>query len=197
MANVLDKVEQKAFRSYWDDGLLDTMAGLGLVAIGASWWQDVAVIGAVFPAVVFTMWAPLRKKLVEPRLGYVEFSGDRELKSRSFKQGMTVFLTGTMLLGMAAFFLWNSGEVPVFRRWVPGVPAILLGLMSLPFGIFTKCRRFYLYAAVLIAAGVVTVLMNYRPGPPIFGAGIIVTVSGVFLLIRFFGSHPAEPGLPE
>jgi len=195
MTDSLEKLERNAFRSYWDDGLLDLLAGLCLVAIGASWWKDAAVLGAVFPAVAFSMWYPLRKRLIEPRLGYVEFSGKRELKARSFKQGMTSFLSGTTLLGLAVFYYWNSGQFPELREFVPGVPATILALMAFPFGIFTGCRRYFVYAAALIAAALVTVFMHTRPGPPIFGAGVAVTVSGLALMIRFFNSHRADPGV--
>ena len=87
-------VERKAFRSFWNDGLLDLMVGLVILLIGISWWQDIAVMGAIFPAVCASMWYPLRRRLVEPRMGYVEFSGSRELKVRSFRHGLFAFFTG-------------------------------------------------------------------------------------------------------
>lgn len=195
MSNGLANLERKAFRSFWDDGLLDTMLGMGIMLVGFSWWEDMAVLGAVFPAIGVSMWRPLRSKLIEPRLGYVEFSGKRELKARSFRHGMTSFMLGTMMLGAVVFLAWNSGKMPAPREMVAGFPASLIALMAIPFALFTGCRRFYGYAVVMLVAGVATVLLGLHPGPPMLAGGVVTGFCGFTLLTRFMRSHPKESGM--
>jgi hypothetical protein len=195
--DIFEQLERKSFQSFWGDGLLDTMVGFGLVAIGASWWQDVAVLGALFPAVAASMWNPLRKRLVEPRLGYVEFSGKRELKTRSFRHGMMTFMLGTMLLGVSIYFFWNKTALPELGEWIAGFPALLLAMMAVPFGIFTGCKRFFAYAALMLLVGTATVFLDVRPGPPILAGGIVISIAGLTILTRFIMTHPVDTGVVE
>lgn len=194
MDKSLKNLERKAFQSFWDDGLLDTMVGAAITLIGFSWWQDMVALGAVFPALCVSMWYPLRRKLIEPRLGYVEFSGKRELKSRSFRFGMIVFMTGTIMFGAVMYLFWNSGAMPDLREMVAGFPAALIAMMAIPFAIFTGCRRFFAYAAIMLITGATTVLMDLRPGPPMLAGGMIIAVMGLALLLKFMADHPAESG---
>jgi hypothetical protein len=193
MNDSLKDLESRAFHAYWGDGLLDTMIGTAIALIGLSWWQDIFVLGTAFPPVAATLWYPLRKKLIEPRCGYVEFSGGRELKSRSFMHGMTAFMGGAALLGVFIYFWWDSGAVLELRRLIPAMPAMLIGLMMIPVAAFTGCRRFYGYTGVMALAGVATVLLGSRPGPLLLAGGMVVALAGATMLGRFLATHPANP----
>jgi hypothetical protein len=126
MNNSFERLEKRAFHSYWDDGLLDVMIGFVLVAIGISWWLDAFIWGIFFPPLCASLWFPLRKKLVEPRIGYVEFSGKRELKGRSFRMNMMMMLTGVLLLAVLLYFAGKVPNTDLARYLVAGLPAFLL-----------------------------------------------------------------------
>ena len=187
------QLENKAFRYFWNDGLIDLMVGLIVLIIGISWWQDVAVVGAIFPATCASMWFPLRKRLVEPRMGYVEFSGDRELKVRSFRHGLFAFFAGTMVFGMVVYALWNGDILPSPAEWIAGFPLLLIAVPAVFFAIFTMCGRFAIYGLVLLLAGVEVIYQGWDPHVGLIASGIIITGAGLVTLARFISNNPLQP----
>ena len=192
MNKSVKEFETKAFRSFWNDGLLDLMVGIGVLVVGISWWQDVAVLGAVFPAVCASLWYPFRNRLVEPRMGYVEFSGERELKVRSFRHGLFAFFTGTMLFAVVVFILWNGDVLPGPAEWIAGFPLVLIGIPAVFFALFTNCRRFGVYALFLFLAGVEVILQGWEPHVGIIASGVFITTTGFIIFTRFLSQHPAQ-----
>jgi len=192
MTQSINTLEKSAFRSFWDDGLLDLMVGLVILVVGLSWWQDVAVFGAIFPAVCASMWYPLRKRLIEPHMGYVEFSGQRELKVRSFRHGLIAFFAGTTVLGMVIFALWQSHKLPQPTEWIAGFPLVLVAIPAVFFALFTNCRRFLVYALLLLVAAIEVILLRLEPHVGLIGSGAVITLSGLVQLVRFLARYPAE-----
>ena len=46
MTEPFTHLEQKAYQSWWSNGLLDVIAGIAITGIGLSWLLDLAVFGA-------------------------------------------------------------------------------------------------------------------------------------------------------
>ena len=197
--NSIESIEREAFRSFWNDGLLDVMLGLAVLLIGISWWQNIAVLGAVFPAVCVSIWFPLRKRLIEPRMGYVEFSGPREVMARSFKFGLGGFFAGTMMLGVMIYVLLNNDILPPAAEWIAGFPLLLIAIPAVLFALFTQCKRFAVYALVLFISGVEMVIQGWEPHVGLIASGVFILVVGMFILLRFLGNHPGgnHPGQPS
>jgi hypothetical protein len=193
MNHTISEFEKTTFRSFWNDGLLDLMFGLVVLLIGISWWRDMAVLGAVFPAVCASLWHPLRKRLVVPRMGYVEFSGDRELKVRSFRTGLISFLTGTMAFGVVVFVLWKGDVLPRAAEWIAGFPLVLIGIPAVFFAVFTQCKRFAVYALFLFLAGVEVIYQGWEPHVGLIASGVFISVIGLWILLRFLWRYPARP----
>jgi len=193
MNESMREFESIAFRSFWNDGLLDLMVGLVVLMVGIFWWQDVAVLGAIFPAICASMWYPLRKRLVEPRMGYVEFSGDRELKVRSFRHGLIAFFTGTAAFGAVVYLLWNGDVLPGPTAWIAGFPLVLIGIPAVFFALFTNCRRFAVYALVLFLAGVEVIIQGWDPHVGLIASGVFITAVGLVILVQFLLRYPAQP----
>ncbi|NNE04858.1 MAG: hypothetical protein HKN15_03940 [Xanthomonadales bacterium] len=191
MIDAINRLERKAFKSFWNDGLLDVMLGMMLLVLGVSWWQDVAVLGAVFPAVCVSMWAPLRKRLIEPRMGFVEFSEGRELKARTFRFGLAGFFAATMLLGILVFSLWGSDIMPKPAEWIAGFPLLLLAIPAALFSAFTQCRRFAVYALLMLLAGIEVVILDWQPHVGMLASGAVILLSGSVILARFMINHRA------
>jgi len=191
MSESIKSLEKTAFQSFWDDGLLDLMSGLVILIVGLSWWQQVAVLGVVFPAICASMWHPLRRRLVEPRMGYVEFSGRRELKVRGFRHGLIAFITGTSVLGMVVLALWQEQKIPQPTEWIAGFPMILVAIPALFFMFFTHCRRFLVYALLLLVAAIEVIVLGVEPHVGLIASGALISLSGLFLLVRFLARYPA------
>lgn len=193
MSEAIKRVEKKAFKSYWDDGLLDIMLGLVLLVLGITWWQNLAVFGGIFPALCVSLWSPLRKRLVEPRMGYVEFSGKRNLQVRGFRFGLVAFFAGSMALGVVIFFMFGGALPSGADVWVAGLPLVLIAIPALFFALFTNCLRFAAYAFILLLAGLTIVLTGRDPHVGFIGSGVIITACGWVILSRFLSRHVKEP----
>lgn len=193
MNEAIKKFENKAYRSFWNDGLLDLMCGLAILMIGVSWWQHLVALGAIFPAICVSLWYPLRARLVEPRMGYVEFTGARELKVRTFRFGLVAFFVGTMLLGAVVFMFARGGTSSLPIVWVAGLPLSLIAIPILFFGLFTNCKRFFAYAVLLLLAGVGTVFSGSEPHVGMITCGFLIAVAGLVTLFRFLSRYPAQP----
>lgn len=194
MTRAANALEARLFGSYWDDGLLDLLSGLALAIIGLGFAFELPLFTVFIPPLLVPLWGPLRKKVVEPRAGYVEFSRQRQ---RRTKRGLslTVALGVAVLLLAIASFLWLRGEgggLPV--RWVVALPAALLGLLALLTSLLTGTQRFALYGLALVLFATAAALLGWGPGAPILAGSFLLLASGTALLRRFLSASSRQLG---
>jgi len=138
-----ESLERNVFRSFWQDGLLDCFAGIGLLGLGVAWVTGHAALGAAIPALLVPIWPLVRKRVTAPRIGEVRFTpARRDKEGRKFTHvGLTL---GVGLFAATVFFLLRSGraDISVLRSWIAALPAALLGLMSLVTALLWSLRRF-------------------------------------------------------
>jgi hypothetical protein len=186
-----DPSEVRLFRSYWNDGLIDLVCGLGVVGIGVCWALGLPVFGAVIPALLVPLWGPLHAALIEPRAGYVEFSRRRRHRvSRGL--GLSVALGIVVLLAsLTAWSLARGGPVPELARWSAALPALLLAVPAALAAWLLGAPRFLLYALAFVASAPLTVALAWPPSTAMIGVGALVSASGVTLMARFLRSSRA------
>jgi hypothetical protein len=181
---VTSPLEPRLFRSFWDDGQIDLFFGIGSVAVGAFWTLDLIPLGAVVPAVLAVFWTPVRRAVVEPRAGRVEFSDARTARGQRL-------LLGALGVGVAVLFLllltaiWGTGRTEALDRLIAGLPALLIGVMACLVAAGLRLGRFLAYAGVFLAAGLGVALAGRDPDVSILIGGATVTVSGTWLFVRF------------
>jgi hypothetical protein len=181
-----NRLETELFRTYWDDGLLDLVSGVALLTIGIGWYFQQVVLAAVAPALIWPLWAPLRRKLVEPRAGFVEFSHARKQHAHRSLRLALLLGAGAFLLGIGAFlYVHYQGMNSDYIRVFPAVPAALLAGGAFIGAQFTRARRFMIYGFVMLVAAGLTAVYDLGPAAPMLMGGIVVTLSGLSLLIRF------------
>lgn len=185
-------LEKRVFRSHWEDGLLDLFAALGVLVVGLSWTFDFPVGAALAPALLIPLWRPLRERLIEPRLGRVEFTDDREHRTRAMLRAGLYAGVGVLALGILAYLGRDRIGTLEAANLVAGLPAVLLAVMAVLASIMIASPRFVLYAGVLVLAGVAGALQGLEPGRILLEAGAFILCVAVFLLIRFFRANPAE-----
>ena len=186
MLGNLNRLENQLFRTYWDDGLLDLVCGVALLSIGIGWWFQQVALAAVAPALIWLLWAPLRRKLIEPRAGFVEFSHARQQHARRSLRLALLLGIGAFLLGIGAFvYVQYQGMNSDYIRIIPAVPAALLAGGAFIGAQFTRARRFMIYGLVMLLAAGVTAVYDLGPAVPMLIGGIVVTLSGLSLMIRF------------
>ena len=183
----LETLEREAYRASWSDGIVDTYLGISLIWIGANWiWlPDLAGLAGVLPAVLVTPMLALRKRFVEPRLGYVRWRAPRRRWERrniwaSLMAGVVVFMGGVMLF----LYLSGGGAAPALNL-APGILAWLLALLAVGLALLMSLWRMLIYALVLAASGVVVVVTEANPGWPMLACGVVATIIGLILFNRF------------
>lgn len=189
MAAVPTEIEARAFRAYWEDGLLDLLCGFALLAVGAGWWWHYAVVSAVVPALLVPLWAPLRRVLVLPRAGFVEFSRTRQVKTLRGLTTIFILCLAVFLLGVGTFLYLkanrSTGSMPGLSSAIAGLPAALLGIGALVVARLTEARRFDGYGLLLLLLAGVTIGFQSGPAMPMLAGGAVVALSGSVRMTRF------------
>lgn len=186
----LTELERRAYRTVVDDGLLDLAFGIFLL----SFWVSELLPFDGFPGIAFLLtvygWAALRRTIVEPRAGTVRLSATRKARVKRAKRWM-VLLIG---LPVAAVFIWvvllSSAKQPLGGYGslvIAGIFALALAVG----GWMLELLRFWLYAAVLLAAGLWATLVSEPFERFQFVAtGAVAVVSGALVLARFLRRYP-------
>lgn len=196
MLDNLGVIEQRVYRAYWNDGLLDLFAAVGILAIGIFWITDVAYGAAFVPAVLMPLWNPLRKRFIEPRLGMVEFSDTREQRTSNLLKQVFLLGFGFLVLGVALYSYRDKLPVDPSVSLIAGLPAMLLALLALITTVLVATPRFLMHAALLVVAGAAGAILGLEPGWILAAAGAAMLAVAVVVLIRFFRNNPIDGGDP-
>ncbi len=184
------RLEDRLLRRSWNDGLLDLFSGIGLTLMGVAWQFDLVALGPIGPALLLTLWKPVRQRLVEPRAGYAE-PGARTQERMT--RGLVTFLgagVGSLLLGILLYTFRRGGGEFSASYLVAGLPAVLIAAGAAFVGLAFAVPRFFAYAVVLAVAAAATVVLELHPAPAMLAGGSFVTVSGALLLARFLHQNP-------
>jgi hypothetical protein len=191
----IEDMESGAYRSRWRDGTLDLFGGIGVLAVGVSWWIDLVWLPAAFVPLLIILWSAVRRRVVEPRIGRVTFSRERRERESGSMKGAVWLGAGLLLLVLVVVWVQRAGGLAAAgagREWSSAIPVGLLGLMALVAAVVTGSARFAGYGVLLACVGVAGVLLGLEPVPQILIGGAIVTLAGGTLLFRFIAAHPAR-----
>jgi hypothetical protein len=192
--SALQSLESDAYKRAYSDGIVDLFVGVSLLWIGAAWiWlTDFAGLAGVLPAAFVPVAMAVRKQVVETRVGYVKWSEPRRNKERRNLIGLLAAGVLLFFVGIAAFLLVDRSLVPedVLDLVAPGLLAWLLSFLALALAYAMEAWRFVVYAITLAAAGLVTALQEANPGWPMLTAGLVVTITGVAMLVAFLRDNP-------
>lgn len=204
----LKEAERKAFRTAYNDGLWDIFLGCFVLMFAIApflspslgdFWSSAAFLP--FWGLVFLVTRLIRKYVVTPRIGVVNFGRTRKTKLMKFSVVMLVVNVVALILGFAAAMS--------FGRVSGQMITIILGLILLiGFSIaayFLDFSRLYIYGLLAgLSPPVGEWLYMYRNaahhGLPItFGAtaGIMILV-GLAVFVRLLRHNPVPiEGIPS
>ena len=189
----LEAREERAFRSRFEDGLADVLLGLVLLAMGATFETEAGGLAGVWFACLVPLWHPLHRKLIEPRLGYVEFGPTRQALQRRKQLVMVLALGLSVLMGLGMWFVMAEGSEGLREAMRPLGPLpflVALGTLIALAGFMLHLRRGFAYAAAIIGFGMLGHAWGDALRPGLLAAGALVTVCGAVLLTRFLRTHP-------
>lgn len=189
----IDGVEAAAYRSRFDDGLLDCFFGCSLLWIGACWvWlPDFAALAGILPAVMVSPFVAARTRFLEGRAGHVRFSERRRSWERRRLAAIVAAGVAVFLLGIGTFLAFEGGGMTDLIDTIgPGLIAGILALLALALAVMVGVWRFAGYGIVLAVAAAGAAVVDTNPGAPLLAGGVVVTACGLVLVWRFVRSHP-------
>lgn len=191
--HTMQSIEARLFRAWWNDGQLDLFFGVGAIGVAAFWAVDLVALGAAVPAMLALLWTPVRKAVIEPRAGWVEFGAGRVARSRRSLTAALATGVGVLAVIFVGGLFSAKGATQLASDLSAAIPAVSLALMAVMVAAGLRLGRFLWYAAALVVAGVAFALGGYEPEVSMFAAGTAVAAAGTILLARFFRrSHVEE-----
>lgn len=184
----LKEIQRKVYISLFQDGLWDIFLGLFILGWGLAILTEAAYLpGVSFIGIYFVIWG-VKKWLTYPRIGYVRFSATsrRRITARFLILGVVVLLVGVM-----AAVLWGIGTRP---QWLADYfPLIFNGILAAIVcfvAYWARVNRFYLYAALIFMGAVFHLWLGIRWEFGFIGAGSIIVLIGLVILIVFLRKYP-------
>jgi hypothetical protein len=186
----LKELEQRTYGATYSDGVIDIFVGVSLAWIGAMWvtFPDYLSVAVALVAVSISPVMGRRRAFVEARTGYVRFTEPRRRRERRIYTTAGFLFAGFMLMARPLGSL-QSGDID----WPVGPDSLitwLLALIALVLGVIVGGKRMFAYAAALIAAGVIAVMVDPPFGWPLLVSGVVIALTGWVMTRRFVNRHP-------
>ena len=192
------KLEQKAYLSYHQDGLIDLIIGSIVLCIAISEVTDSSIWNLIALLLIFA-YMPLKRRITFPRLGYVKFNVKRG--------GVNMRLAGVVAIGVLVISLVSilvlllsgkssSSPLILAMRQSPLLVYALLGFIGFGLaGLVLRLPRLFLYALLSLAMMISGHLLNLPLWLPFLLLGGTILAIGAVLLIGFLRRYPiAEEG---
>ena len=184
----LKEIQRKVYMSFFQDGLWDIFLGLFILGWGLAILTEAAYLpGVSFIGIYFMIWG-IKKWLTYPRIGYVRFSATsrRRITARFLILGVVVLLVGVMaavLWGINARPQWLADYFPLIFN---GMLAAIVCLIAY----WARVNRFYLHAVLIFLGAVLHLWLGIRWEFGFVGAGGIIVLIGLGILISFLRKYP-------
>jgi len=196
----LKEAERKVFRSAFQDGLVEIMLGCVVLMFAIApflspylgdFWSSAVFLP--FWAGVFCLLWLVRRQVVRPRVGVVEFGAWRRTRLLRFNVVMVVACIVALILGILSAL--SFGAVPGWMHTARFSLIILIGFCVTAY--FLDFAGLYLYGvlialAPLLGEGLYVYLGALHHGYPItFGltAGFLILV-GLIKLVKLLRTYP-------
>ena len=104
----LVQIERKAYLSYSDDGPIELLLGLAILAFSLGLAVGDSTVSVIIPAALAAIWPMVKKDITLPRIGVVRFGPERQNRLRKTKTCFVIIFIFTALLGVAAAWSFNN-----------------------------------------------------------------------------------------
>ncbi len=121
----LKEIEQKAYRDSQQDGLMEIMMGLILMAFGGFFYSTVFVFYILLILFSGRIVEFFRKRYIYPRIGFVKF---RQENPKAVLTGVLLFEFAVIVIIFTLISLF--GDVKEYSQWVKWSPLIYLVFMG-------------------------------------------------------------------
>jgi len=184
----LKEIQRRVYMTFFQDGLWDIFLGLFILGWGLAILTDLAYLpGVTFIGLYFAIWG-VKKRLTYPRIGYARFSmtSRRRITARFVILGLAVMLVGVMVA-----VLWGIGARP---QWLADYfPLVFNGILAAVvcfIAYWARVNRFYVYAVLIFLGAVFHMWLGVRWEFGFIGAGGIILLIGLGVLVIFLRKYP-------
>jgi hypothetical protein len=194
----LKEIERKSYLSYHQDGLVDVFLGLAAVYIAAVFWfvPDVFFIFTAAIGMWMFFYLGAKKALTVPRLGYVEFSSQRQTKVMLILGYITLLNVISFVLAMYAWLIDSSFFLLIEANGLLVIGVIVASVFAVG-GYGTGIQRFYIYGLVTLLAFSAGQIFLIHFALPVLVLGVVMVSVGAILLARFLRKYPKPTGGEE
>ncbi|UCF16083.1 MAG: hypothetical protein JSW59_01210 [Phycisphaerales bacterium] len=187
-------VERRLFADSQQDGLLELVMGVCMIAISTRLFSRVLVVMLVLPVILFApLLETMRKRFTYPRIGYVRLIPD---KPREVITGIFLVSVAVVCILAAAFLILGGiRDFDLWLRWCPFWGGTVLAGMFGSFASKSGAVRHHVFAAWSLLAGIVLSLIRFNAvetGTLLYFAvmGAILTPFGLVRFMAFLREHP-------
>jgi len=190
----LKNIEQKTFRESQQDGLMELVMGVCMLAISTRLFSRLLIFMLVLPVFLFgPLLALMRRRFTHPRIGYVKLIPD---KPKSVITGiLLVTLVVIAVMAVVFFFFGNVGDINLWLRWCPFWGGTVLAGMFSSLASKSGAVRYYIFAGWSFLSGIALSLIDFRvieTGTLLYFAvmGGLLVPFGLVQFIIFLHKHP-------
>ena len=156
----LKNIEQQTFRRSQQDGLMELVMGVCMLAISTRLFSRFLVFMLVVPVFLFgPLLALMRRRFTHPRIGYVKLIPD---KPKAVIAG--IFLVSLAVIAVMAVVFLFTGDIRDFNLWLRWCPfwggTVLAGMFSSP-GSKSGAARYYIFAGWSLLSGIVLSVLEF------------------------------------
>ncbi len=188
------EIEQKTFSQSQQDGLMEFVMGICLLAMSTRLFSRVLI--GMFPLAMILFRPALnatRKRFTYPRTGYVKLIPD---KPKDAISGIALITLIVIAVLAVAFILFaDVGDFGLWLKWVPVWAGVVLAIMFISLAAKSGTILYYIFALWSVLYGLVLSILNFEPietGTLLYflAMGALLTPSGLVIFIRFLRKFP-------
>jgi hypothetical protein len=191
------KLEQKAYQSYHQDGLIDLITGSVILLMAISEATDSSTWNLLALLLIFA-YMPLKRRLTYPRLGYVKFNVKRRGVDMRLASAVAIGVLVLSLIGILALLLSGRSSSSPLILAVRASPALLYALFGFIgfglVGILLGLLRMSVYALLSLLIMIAAHWLNLPLWSALLLLGGTILATGAVLLIRFLLRYPIVEG---
>lgn len=190
----IKEIGQKTFRKSQQDGLMEFVMGICLLAMSTRLLSPVLI--GMFPIAII-LFGPilnaLRNRFTYPRAGFVKLVED---KPRDVITGIAlVTLIIITVLAVAFIIFADIRDFGLWMRWVPLWAGIIIAVMFVSLSAKSAAARYYIFAVYSFVVGLLLSILRFaevETGTLLYflAMGAFLTPFGLVLFIRFLHRYP-------
>jgi hypothetical protein len=193
--SALRQLKRRAYLAYHQDGIIDVLIGGAILGFGL-WINFDQPIFAFLSLFCFGSYIHLKNAITVPRFGYVRFQEGKRETGLLIGVGIGLVLLALVVVILSLLGPDRVGLAPFtfLRKFHVYVMSSIGAVIMAIFGLWGGIRRLIAYGLFLIAALVITYLLELDGSVPLLFTGSFLMLIGMVLMTRFIRGNPSEPG---